>query len=207
METGEENDDMNHDETEEKRRQDLQEQIQLWFSRVQQTLVDQFEGCEVDGEIALHPKYGHLFLYRLTLGENSYECGFLLTELVRNFQLKGDPEQWLSSFFVDLIENPKRTSLPEHPQTEEEAKRIIDEKVIPDCAAAIQEEFPNQEVSIEVQPHPEHGLVLAAGFPSIEDEDHTYAMPLGYLLALYLLNRDPAEPIIQGLYRLQEEHS
>lgn len=198
---------MNDIETEEKRRQDQQEQIQSWFNHVQQTLVDQFEGSEVDGQIAIHPKYGHLFLYRLNLGGNSYESGFLLTELVRNFQLKGDPGQWLSSFFVELIDNPERTSLPEQPQSEEEAKRIIDEKVIPNCTAAIQEEFPDQEVSINVQPHPEHGLVLAAGFLSIEDEDNTYAMPLGYLLTLYLLNRDPAEPVIQGLYRLQEEHS
>jgi len=182
---------------------DQEEAIRVWFQHVHQVLSQEFPEYEVEGQVAEHPMYGHLFAFRLKDQNHSYACGFLLAELVRNFQSKEDPGEWLSSFYVDMIKSGESNLFPAPPQSEEEAKKIIDEKVVPHCAQSIREEF-DEPVHVDLELNPEHGPVLEAGFPSIKDGNNTCAMPLNFLLTLYLLNRDPSEPIIQALYKLRE---
>ncbi|QGG55610.1 hypothetical protein [Paenibacillus sp. B01] len=161
---------------------------------------------EVDGQVVNHPMYGPLFTYRLLdANKNPHSVGFFMNELVHNFQKNEDPALWMSSFFVDILRG-ERSRLPPPPQNEEEAKYLFDQIIVPHCAKMCRAEFEDEPVHVDIDIHPDHGPVVEAGFPSIREGNNVVAMPFHYLLALHLLNRDTADPLITGLYKIREEH-
>jgi hypothetical protein len=127
-----------------------------------------------------------------------------LSELARQFQTNPNAVLWLTAFFVDMIRSPESKPLPTPPQSEDEAKAMFDKVIVPHCAQTVREEFDPEPVYVDLELHPEHGPVLEAGFPSIVDGNNTCAIPLHYLLTLHLMNRDPADPLLQALYQLKE---
>ncbi|WP_068775219.1 hypothetical protein [Paenibacillus sp. FJAT-26967] len=191
--------------TEEQLRQQ-NEAIFAWYNHVEAVLKEQFADYEVEGQVGQHPGFGPLFAYTLRHDGNSWSCGFFLNELVHTFQNKENPVQWLSSFFVDLIRSPESRPLPAVPQTEEDAKNLIDQYIVPYCADTVRSEFPEEQVYVDLELHPEAGPVLEVGFPAIKEGNNTFALPLQFLLTLHLLNRDPADPLVQALFRIHEEH-
>jgi hypothetical protein len=54
--------------------------------------------------------------------------------------------------------------------------------------------------------HEQAGPVLEAGFPAIKEGNNVCAMPFHLLLTMQLLNRDPADPVVNGLYKIRKEH-
>ncbi|NEW06306.1 hypothetical protein GK047_09805 [Paenibacillus sp. SYP-B3998] len=180
--------------------------IVTWFQHIQQVLKDQYEDYEVDGQIGNNPTYGPMFAFTLKKDEKTCSCGFFLNEIMRNFQNNPNAGIWLSSFFVDLLRSPDSHPLPDPPQSEDDAKALLDKHIVPYCANMVREEFPDQKIYVDLELHEEHGPVLEAGFVVVEEGNNTCAMPLQYLMTLYLLNRDPAEPLIQAMYRLYEEN-
>lgn len=187
-------------------RQQQEQALQNWLRLVLTVLKGEFEEYEVGGKIAGHPLFGPLFIFRLKQGETVYECGFLINELVTNFKQKSNPGQWLASFFVEMLGDPAGRPLPEAPKSEQQAKKLFEEVVIPACEANVREEFPDQNVHMRVIMHKEHGPMLEAGFPVIKEGNNTCAVPLQYLLTLHLLNRDPSEPVTGALHRIWEAH-
>jgi hypothetical protein len=184
---------------------DEAEIIRNWFFLVQNILKERFPEYEVDGQAGQHQLQGPMLAYHLSKDGKVYSCGFFLQELVRNFQNRNDPVMWLESFFVDLIRNPESRPLPSPPQSEDDAKELFDKIIVPHCAQTVRDEFSDQTVYVDLELHPEHGPVLEAGFPVIKDGNNTCAIPLHYLLSLYLLNRDPADPIVQAMSQLYEQ--
>jgi hypothetical protein len=153
-----------------------------------------------------HEVYGPIFIYQVKDDSDSgYVCGFFLRELIEKFQSANKPEEWMASFFVELMKNKGGKLLPKSPENEEEAKALIDQVLIPQCIAAVQEEFPEQ-VHAGLDWNEEHGPVFEAGFPVISEGNNTCAFPVHFLLMQLLLNRDPADLILQGLYKIKEEH-
>lgn len=185
--------------------QEQAEALIALLNHVQQVLKENFEEYEVGGQIGQHPMFGPLFVLSLNQNGNTYECGFFVNELVHNFQTKEDPGLWLSSFFVDLLRSEGSKPLPQSPQSEEEAKALMDGFIVPFCAQSVRSEY-EETVYVDLELHPEQGPILEAGFPSIKTGNNTCGLPLPYLLTLYLLNRDPSEPIVQALDRIKEEH-
>jgi hypothetical protein len=186
---------------------ELKELIEALYRHSEQALKSQFEESEVAGQVVTHPVYGPIFTYKVTNADGGeYVCGFLMNELINAFRNNADPALWLSSFFVDLMRKGGSQLLPMPPQSDDQAKELFDNIIVPQCAATIREEFHPEQVYIDLELHKEHGPVLEAGFPSIAEGNNICAMPLHFLLAQYLLNRDPAEPVIQGLYRIRKEH-
>lgn len=183
---------------------ELEEQVQAWFQMVKQILVEQYPEFSVDGQVALHPGYGHLFAFRLAKDDKYYTCGFMMTELLRIFQHNANPPLWLSSFFYDMIQGGESRPLPNPPASEEDANRILQEEVMPLVMKGVQEEFPADQVYVDLETHEQLGPVLELGFPSITDGPNTCAIPLQYLLTMYMMNRDPAEHAVQSLTKLQE---
>jgi hypothetical protein len=181
--------------------------IITWFQHIQEIVKEQFPEYEVDGQIGNNPTYGPMFAFTLKKDEKSTACGFFLNEIMRNFQTNPNAGLWMSSFFVDLLRSEESHLLPNPPQSEDEAKELLDKHIVPYCAAAVREEFPEQKIYVDLELHEEHGPVLEAGFVAVEDGNNTCALPLQYLMTLYLLNRDPAEPLIQAMYRLYEENN
>lgn len=182
----------------------LMELIKSLYTHSVQALQSEF-GDVVDGQVAQHEVYGPLFTFRVKNEQgDGYACGFFLRELLANFQPGKNPALWLSSFFVDLMKVPGGVLLPKPPQSEEEAKEVIDKRILPYCFSQIKEEF-GEEVYAGLDLHQEYGPVLEAGFPKYKDGNNVCAMPLHLLLAHYLLNRDPADLIVQGLYRILDE--
>jgi|GEM_PF-415018 len=181
--------------------------IMNWFQNIQQVLQGQYPEHEVEGQIGNNPTYGPMFAFTLSKEGKTCSCGFFLNEIMRNFQTNPNAILWLSSFFVDLLRSPESHPLPNPPQSEDEAKELLDKHIVPYCAGAIREEFPDQKVYVDLELHPEHGPVLEAGFVSVTEGNNTCALPLQYLMTLYLLNRDPAEPMVQAMYRLYEENN
>ncbi|QJC51460.1 hypothetical protein HGI30_07795 [Paenibacillus albicereus] len=162
---------------------------------------------EVDGQVVNHPMYGPLFTYRLLdANKNPHSVGFFMNELVHNFQKNEDPALWMSSFFVDILRGERSRLLPPPPQNEDEAKYLFDQIIVPHCAKMCRAEFEDEPVHVDIDIHPDHGPVVEAGFPSIREGNNVVAMPFHYLLALHLLNRDTADPLITGLYKIREEH-
>ncbi|MBP1962165.1 DUF3453 domain-containing protein [Paenibacillus aceris] len=197
--------------TEENSAQDLeQEQAQIimtWFQHINEVMKTQFPEYEVEGQIGNNPTYGPMFAFTLKKDEKFTSCGFFLNEIMRNFQTNPNAGLWLSSFFVDLLRSPDNHPLPNPPQTEDEAKELLDKHIVPYCASAVREEFPDQKIYVDLELHEEHGPVLEAGFVAVQEGNNTCALPLQYLMTLYLLNRDPAEPLNQAMYRLYEENN
>jgi hypothetical protein len=173
------------------------------FNLVQGILIEQFPEHVVAGQVGHHQQHGPMMAFTLEEDEKTYTCGFFLSELVHQFQSKPHAPMWLSSFFVDLLDSPNGKPLPNPPQTEEDAKELFDKYIIPQCAQSIREEFEPEPVHVDLGLNSEHGPVLEASFVSIIDGNNTCAMPLHFLLTLYLMNRDPADPIIQALNQIK----
>lgn len=163
---------------------------------------------EVTGRIWNLEAYGPLLIYSVKDdANNEYECGFFMRELISKFQSGNDPSQWMSSFFVDLMKTPGGKTLPKPPASEAEVKEIVDHQIVKPCMDAVQEEFAAEQVQIGLDLHPEHGAVLKAGFPSIKEGNNMCAFTLDSLITHVLLNRDPSEVIIQGLYNIREQQA
>ncbi|SEM88536.1 hypothetical protein [Paenibacillus sp. OV219] len=187
--------------------EELKQLIQALLDNGLKALRFKFEEDGVDGQVMMHEVYGPLFVFKVErLNGRNVVCGFFMRELLNIFQNNDDPSLWMASFFLDLLDKGGDQLLPSPPQTEDEAKGIIDHYLVPYCAKAIREEFPDEQVYVDLDLNEQHGAVLEAGFPTISDGNNICALPLHILMAHHLLNRDPAEPIIQGLYRIREEH-
>jgi hypothetical protein len=187
--------------------QEEAELIMNGFQLVLSTLKEQFPEYEVDGQIGKHQLHGPMMAFTLKKDDKTYTCGFFLSELVRQFQSNPHAVMWLSSFFIDMLRSPQSMLLPDPPQTEDEAKEIFDKRIIPHCAQSVREEFHPEPVHVDLGLNPEHGPVLEASFVSISEGNNTCAIPLHYLLTLYLMNRDPADPIVQALLQIKELNS
>ncbi|MBO9607239.1 MAG: hypothetical protein J7639_14860 [Paenibacillaceae bacterium] len=198
---------MTQHETDENERaaQEQHEAIIGLFRLVEHILDTQFEDYQVQSNIGQHPIYGPMYAYGLIKEDKVYACGFFATELIPRFQEGNDPAGYVESFFVDMIREGDSRPLPQPPQTEDEAKALFDNVIVPYCAKTVRAEFEEDTVYVDLDVHPEHGPVLEAGFPVLIEGVNTCAMPLQFLLALYLLNRDPADPFIQALWKLKDE--
>lgn len=162
---------------------------------------------EVAGQIVNQERYGPIFVFQVRDASKSvYACGFFLQELIQRFQSGNDPAQWLSSFFFEMMKQEGGKGLPNPPSGEEETKALIDKTLVPHCIAAVREEFAPEQVHAGLGFVPEHGPVFEAGFPSIKDGNNVCAIPLHVLITHHLLNRDPAEILVQGLYNIREQH-
>ncbi|BBI33447.1 hypothetical protein [Cohnella abietis] len=162
---------------------------------------------DVDAQVLNQEFYGPVFVFQVKDESNDeYACGFFLRELVTNFQSGSDPAQWMASFFIEMMKAPGGRALPKPPASEDEAKAIIDKLLVPQCIAAVQEEFAPEQVHAGLDWNEEHGPVFEAGFPVIRDGNNVCAFPLHLLYTHLLLNRDPADLLIQGLYKIREEH-
>jgi hypothetical protein len=178
--------------------------IMNWHQLVQNVLQEQFPEYEVEGQVGQHQLHGPMMAFALKKEGKSYACAFFLTELVRQFQTNPNAVMWLTAFYVDLLRHPDSRPLPAPPQSEDEAKVLFDKHIVPHCARTVREEFEPEPVYVDLELNPEHGPVLEAGFPSIVEGNNTCAIPLHYLLTLYLMNRDPADPLLQALYQLKD---
>jgi hypothetical protein len=186
--------------------QEEAEFIENGFNLVKGTLQEQFPEYEVDGQIGQHQVHGPMLAFTLNKAEKTYTCGFFLSELVRQFQTNPHAVMWLCSFFVDLLSSPESKPLPNPPESEDEAKEIFDQHIIPHCTQMVREEFDPEPVHVDLGLNPEYGPVLEATFVSIIEGNNTSAIPLNYLLTLYLLNRDPADLIVQALHQIKNMH-
>lgn len=198
----------NNNETENKQREEeTKKLITAIYSRSLQMLQVEFDNCQVEGQIMNHPAYGPLFVYRLkdTSSGNEYACGFLINELLEKHKDAGNAQQWLASFFVDMVDVGADKPLPKPPTKQEETKKLVDEQIVPYCIKAVRQEFMLEKVYTNLGVHEKVGPVLEAGFPAFKDGNNVVAIPLQYLMTLYLLNRDPAEPLVNGLYKIREE--
>ncbi|WP_239617659.1 hypothetical protein [Cohnella mopanensis] len=161
----------------------------------------------VEARVMNQEIYGPVFVFQVKDdSDNGYACGFFLRELVAKFQSGNDPAQWMASFFIELMKTEGGRGLPKPPESEEEAKAIIDKVLVPQCIAAVQEEFAPEQVHAGLDWNEEHGAVFEAGFPEIRDGNNVCAYPLHLLYTQLLLNRDPADLLLQGMYKIREEH-
>jgi hypothetical protein len=161
----------------------------------------------VDAQVLNQDVYGPVFVYRVKDDSNhEYACGFFLRELVAKFQSGHNPAEWMASFFIELMKTEGGRPLPQPPASEDEAKALIDKVLVPQCVAAVREEFAPEQVHAGLEWNQEHGPVLEAGFPVIRDGNNVCAFPLQLLFTHLLLNRDPADLLLQGLYKIREEH-
>lgn len=163
---------------------------------------------EVAGQVLNQERYGPVFVFQVRdANKHVYACGFFLQELIAKFQSGKDPAQWLASFFFELMnQHGEGKGLPTPPSGEEETKALIDHTLVPHCIAAVREEFAPEQVHAGLGFVPENGPVFEAGFPSVKDGNNVCAVPLHVLITHHLLNRDPAEILIQGLYNIREQH-
>ncbi|TVX92355.1 hypothetical protein [Paenibacillus agilis] len=162
---------------------------------------------QVTGRAVIQETYGPVFIFSVKDDSNDeYECGFLLQELIKRFQSDEDPSRWMASFFVELMRTKGGKALPKPPASEEEYKAMLDHQIIPHCIATIEEEFAPEQVHAGLEWHEEHGPVFEAGFSSIVDGNNVCAFKIDLLLIHFLLNRDPAELALHGLYKIREEH-
>lgn len=190
-----------------KREEEARQIIMGVYERTLQTLQNEFEQYGVEGQIINNGHYGPIYTFQLTNQEGrNFSCGFFINELLEKYRTGIDAGGWLSSFYVDLIRNGESRPLPQPPQSEDETKELFDGYIVPHCAGALREEFAPEQVYVDLDIHEQAGPVLEAGFPAIREGNNVCAMPFHYLLTLYLLNRDPADPLIQGLYKIREEH-
>ncbi|RKP55035.1 hypothetical protein D7Z26_07335 [Cohnella endophytica] len=162
---------------------------------------------DVEGQVLNQEVYGPVFVYQVKDNSgNGYACGFFLRELVAKFQSGSDAAQWMASFYFELMKTEGGKLLPNPPASEDEAKAIIDKVLVPQCIAAVQEEFAPEQVHAGLDWNQDHGPVFEAGFPSIRDGNNVCAFPLHLLYTHLLLNRDPADLLLQGMYKIREEH-
>ena len=162
---------------------------------------------EVQGQVLNLEAYGPVFVYHVKDDSNDvYSCGFFLRELVTKFQSGNDPAIWMASFFYELMKNKGGKVLPQPASSEDEAKAIIDKVLVPKCIAEVREEFAPEEVHTSLEWNQEYGPIFEAGFPAIKEGNNVCAFPLHLLFTHLQLNRDPAELLVQGLYKIRKEH-
>ncbi|RED51757.1 hypothetical protein [Cohnella lupini] len=162
---------------------------------------------DVEAQVLNQEMYGPVFVYRVKdESNNGYACGFFLRELVSKFQSGSDAAEWMASFFVEMMRIEGGRELPKPPASEDEAKAIIDNVLVPQCTAAIREEFAPEQVHAGLDWNEEHGPVFEAGFVAIKDGNNVCAIPLHLLYTHLLLNRDPSDLLLQALYKIREEH-
>ncbi|HIW34309.1 MAG TPA: hypothetical protein IAA29_16120 [Candidatus Paenibacillus intestinavium] len=161
---------------------------------------------EVTGRVWNHEAFGPMLIYSVKDdSKNDYECGFFLRELIGKYQSGKDPSQWMASFFIELMKTEGGNSLPIPPKSDDEAKAIIDHQILAPCIAAVKEEFAPEQVHAGLEWNQEHGPVFKAGFPSIKEGNNVCAFKIDLLIMHVLLNRDPSELLLQGLYKIREE--
>lgn len=161
---------------------------------------------EVTGRIWNHEAYGPILIYSVKDDiNNEYECGFFLRELIGKFQSSKDPAEWMASFFVELMKTSGGKKLPHPPASEDETKSIINHQILGPCLEAVKEEFPSEQVHAGLDWNQEHGAVFKAGFPSVTKGNNVCAFKIDLLIMHVLLNRDPSELVLQGLYKIREE--
>ncbi|MWC31230.1 hypothetical protein [Paenibacillus sp. MMS18-CY102] len=162
---------------------------------------------QVEGQVLHHDNYGPIFIYQVQdSSNNGYVCGFFLRELLTRFQANEDPSDWMASFYFEMMKAEGGRPLPDPPGTEEEAKTLIDQVLIPHCISVVKEEFAPEEVHAGLAMNEEYGPVFETGFPAITDGNNVCAFPLHLLFTQLLLNRDPSDVLLQGLYKIREEH-
>jgi len=161
----------------------------------------------VDGQVLNQDIYGPIFVFRVKdEAGDVYECGFFLRELVAKFQGNSNPSDWMASFFIELMKTKGGKPFPKPPANEDEAKALIDKVLVPQCIASVTEEFAPEQVHAGLAFNEQHGPVFETGFPVIRDGNNVCAIPLHLLFTQLLLNRDPADMLLQGLYKIREEH-
>ncbi|WP_241675007.1 hypothetical protein [Paenibacillus luteus] len=161
----------------------------------------------VEGQVLNLEAYGPVFVFHVKDETDSvYSCGFFLRELIARFQSGNDPALWMASFFVELMETKGGKTLPQPASSEDEAKAIIDNLLVPQCIKAVTEEFAPEKVHAGLAWNEDHGPVFEAGFPSIIEGNNVCAIPLHILLTHLQLNRDPGELLLQGLYDIREKN-
>ncbi|MNO53684.1 hypothetical protein D3C76_441360 [compost metagenome] len=162
---------------------------------------------DVEGQVLNMEAYGPVFVFHVKSElDHVYSCGFFLRELIARFQSGKDPAAWMASFFVDLMKIEGGKTLPKPPSSEEEAKAIIDNVLVPQCIKEITEEFAPEDVHVGLAWNEKLGPVFEAGFPAISDGNNVCAFPLHLLLTHLQLNRDPSELLVQGMYNIRKEH-
>jgi len=197
----------NH-EKKEKLQEDAKKLIAEIYNRSLKMLQIEFDSFQVEGQILNHSSFGPLFAFQLKdrKSDNKYACGFLINELMEKHKDAARAQQWLASFFIDMIDEQVSKPLPTPPQNQEDSKKLFDEHILPHCMKAVREEFSTEKVYVNLSVHEKAGPVLETGFPDIKDGNNVCAMPIPFLLTLHLLNRDPAEPLVNGLYLIREQH-
>ena len=162
---------------------------------------------EVNVQVLNQQVYGPVFIYQVKDDSNDiYACGFFLRELITQFQSGSNPAEWMASFFFEMMKTKGGKSLPKPPESEEETIALIDKVLVPQCIKAVQEEFAPEKVHAGLDMNEEHGPVFEAGFPEIQEGNNVCAFPIHLLFTHLLLNRDPAELLLQGMYKIREEH-
>lgn len=162
---------------------------------------------DVEGQVLNMEAYGPVFVFHVkTELDQVYSCGFFLRELIARFQSGKDPAAWMASFFVELMKIEGGKTLPKPPASEEEAKGIIDNVLVPLCIEEITQEFAPEKVHVGLAWNEKLGPVFEAGFPAITDGNNVCAFPLHLLLTHLQLNRDPSELLVQGMYNIRREH-
>lgn len=162
---------------------------------------------DVEGQVLKLDAYGPVFVYHVKDESNQvYSCGFFLQEMVVRFQSGNSPDLWMASFFIDLMKTKGGKALPQPASSEEEAKAIIDNVLVPKCIEEVTEEFAPKEVHAGLAWNEQYGPVFEAGFPSITEGNNVCAVPLHLLFTHLQLNRDPSELLMPGLYKIREEH-
>ncbi|MNB86688.1 hypothetical protein D3C75_336410 [compost metagenome] len=162
---------------------------------------------DVEAQLLTIEGYGPVFVFHVKDEEGSrYSCGFFLHELVARFQSNNSPSIWLASFFVEMMRTKGGKELMGPPASEDEAKKVIDNILVPQLIEAINEEFAPEQMHAGLAWNEKFGAVFEAGFPSIKDGSNVCAVPLHVLLTHLALNRDPSELLIQGLYNIRKEN-
>jgi len=162
---------------------------------------------EVQGQVLNLDAYGPIFVYHVKDDSNDvYSCGFFLREMVARFQSGNDPAIWMASFFFELMKIKGGKTLPEPASSEDDAKAIIDNVLVPKCIQEVREEFAPEEVHAGLGWNQEYGPIFEAGFPAIKEGNNVCAFPLHLLFTHLQLNRDPSELLLQGLYQIRKEH-
>ncbi|MBP2001368.1 hypothetical protein J2Z69_002411 [Paenibacillus shirakamiensis] len=197
-----------HETTQEEVEQDHKKWVEL-IEAVQHngvvTLQTHFDDVQV--QVLNQEIYGPVFVFQVRdASGHAYQCGFFLRELVAKFQSGGNSAEWMGSFFFELMKKEGGATLPEPMANEEEAKTLMDQQLIPQWISDVQAEFAPEDVHAGLDWNEEHGPVFEVGFPAIRDGNNVCAFPINLLLTHYLLNREPSDLLLQGLYKIREEH-
>ena len=193
--------------TDTNRDEELKKVIAALYHRTTQLIKEEFPEYNVSGHVRYHNYLGPFLVFELKneAEQSHYSCGFLFNELAEKLKDPNHAKQWIASFYVDMMDENVNKPLPTEPKDAEEANAIIRDVVLPYCLKSLREEFGDNVAHVKFTNHPKAGAILEAGIPSIKDGHNVCAIPINLLLALYLLNRDCAELIINGLYKLRKD--